>query len=546
MKMIQNSRELLIYYPFLSSFLIGAIFIVSLRLIFPGTGGAILAVMVATAAIILLGLYYYRNQVKDLLRAGDELYYLGLLFTLVSLSYALVSLFIINPNAVDLEQRTNDLIGSFGIALASTIIGILARILLQGLEGNNQERSPSPGKPDPDSNEDILFLRLQLREAGDAFSHFTRMTLNQAQQTALNCEELIEEFNRRMRSDFKGELDNTVTSWREVLREVGEQSQQLMSNISRLAQDIFEHIEKNWSALSKNIESISLDTQAQLKTSSTTLSRLLEHISAASHSLNNLVDGLNTTAGEVAKLGHTATDVSKKLSNSSTEIANEYSAFSQDFIESIKTNWSALFENLESMSLDFQAQLKTNSITLSKLLEHIDAAGLSLNNLDGGLNTTAEEVAKLGHTVTDVTAKLDSNSTEIVNGYEAFTQDTQLQRGIIQRKGEDVQESISILLNSINLINHSLDTIAANLETAEQHTGRMKENAENTITELSQRTQQIVNSYDGIGQRAEDQEEIQRHISELRGSIESLATIISKFISSIDQQKSRSFLRWKN
>ena len=67
--MNQNSRQFLVSYPFLWCFIIGAVFIVLLRLIFSGTGGAILAVLVATATIGLLGWYYYRSRVKDLIRA---------------------------------------------------------------------------------------------------------------------------------------------------------------------------------------------------------------------------------------------------------------------------------------------------------------------------------------------------------------------------------------------------------------------------------------------------------------------------------------------
>ena len=415
--------------------------------------------MVATAAIGLLGWYYYRSGVKDLLRAGDELYYLGLLFTLVSLSYALISLFIINPNAVDLEQRTNDLIGSFGIALGSTIVGILARILLQGLEDSVKDTPQPEGERtipvdlDLDATEDLLFLRRQLREAGDAFSHFTRMTLNQAEQTASHSEKLIQEFNARMNTNIEGQLDKTVTSWREVLLETEERSQQVISNIAQLTQDTFKGTEKNWKALSENAEATSLNVQAQLKTSSTILSKLLEHIHAASHSLNNLA---------------------------------------------------------------------------------------------GGLKATTQEVAILGNTVSNAATKLNNSSAEIVDGYETFKQGTQLQRGLIQRTGEDVQGSMSILLDAINSINSSLNAIATNLETAEQHTGRIKENAANTALELSEHTEHIVNTYEVIRQGAKEEEGAQNHISEIRGLIESLIAHISKLNSSLEQQKVYPFRFWKN
>lgn len=55
-------------------------------------------------------------------RAGDSLYYLGFLFTLVSLAYSLV-LYSTHKGTVE------DIIGNLGIALATTIVGLTLRVL---------------------------------------------------------------------------------------------------------------------------------------------------------------------------------------------------------------------------------------------------------------------------------------------------------------------------------------------------------------------------------------------------------------------------------
>ena len=68
---------------------------------------------------------------------GDEVYYLGLLYTLTSLCTALVSLFLLYGGEQTLEKRTDEMIGSFGIALLTTMAGIVMRMTLQrqGTEG---------------------------------------------------------------------------------------------------------------------------------------------------------------------------------------------------------------------------------------------------------------------------------------------------------------------------------------------------------------------------------------------------------------------------
>ena len=112
-------------------FAVGAAAIVLLRLLFPSNTGAFLAATAACGVIFFLGWSYWREGAHESSRAGDDLYYLGLLFTLVSLMYALIALFILSPGG-DIDERTNTLIGNFGIALISTVFGILGRILLQG------------------------------------------------------------------------------------------------------------------------------------------------------------------------------------------------------------------------------------------------------------------------------------------------------------------------------------------------------------------------------------------------------------------------------
>ena len=93
-----------------------------------------LAVLIAVLVIFLYGFYIYFTKDRASVsvdRASDNAYYLGLLFTLFSLAYSLVKLVGFN---VDDENSIGNVIGllpDFGLALASTIAGILVRVLLQ-------------------------------------------------------------------------------------------------------------------------------------------------------------------------------------------------------------------------------------------------------------------------------------------------------------------------------------------------------------------------------------------------------------------------------
>jgi len=86
--------------------------------------GSRFALFIATLAIASYGILCFcgREQRIRLDRAGDNCYYLGLTFTLMSLSVALVKR--------EIGESPDALIQTFGIAVGSTIVGVIARLLL--------------------------------------------------------------------------------------------------------------------------------------------------------------------------------------------------------------------------------------------------------------------------------------------------------------------------------------------------------------------------------------------------------------------------------
>lgn len=107
---------------------------------------SLLAIGVCSAC---LWVYYRKVRGAGIdigMHGPDNCYYMGLLFTLVSLIYSLITLFLLNVGGDDVAERTHNLIGSFGIALFSTFAGILFRILLlqQGRAKAQDPRPPTP------------------------------------------------------------------------------------------------------------------------------------------------------------------------------------------------------------------------------------------------------------------------------------------------------------------------------------------------------------------------------------------------------------------
>lgn len=120
--------------------------------------------------LVVMGLYALilwrapRLQLRDD-QAGDNIYYLGFLFTLVSLSHAL---YVFTP-----EAGATQIIGNFGIALATTIFGLALRVVF------NQMRQ-DPVEVEREARLELAAASTRLRTELDGvvldMNHFRRAT----------------------------------------------------------------------------------------------------------------------------------------------------------------------------------------------------------------------------------------------------------------------------------------------------------------------------------------------------------------------------------
>lgn len=244
-------RQLAEQSKILIAFLAGAFLIVTLRLLsLPGIGSAVLASLAAIIVMILHG--YARKDEASKQRVGDDTYYLGLLFTLVSLIYTLVLLFLVNPDG-DIEQKTQSVVGNFGIALVSTVAGILGRIWLSSMNmGDEEAESAQAGDRDSaQSLEDVLALRRELRDATEAMRHFSRLTVSEAGQAQTFLKRVVESAVRQMQADAETSVKKSTDTW-----------QSLASDVSRLNSAVEKSL-RTFDAMGEQVAQSSQQARAQ-------------------------------------------------------------------------------------------------------------------------------------------------------------------------------------------------------------------------------------------------------------------------------------------
>lgn len=318
--------------PLLIAFIIGVAPIVVGRLVTPheySTWAALGTVLFAVLIIVGLGLYYRRYPPQDLRLAGDDLYYLGLLFTLVSLIMALVLLFVLQPDEGDLRQRTNDLIGNFGIALVSTVAGILGRILLQSIEDKPTSPTVKDEEPLPSIPDSMMELRQQLRQAISAFSHFTRVTQSQAEQVKVHSERLIREFNDRMSAAAERGLSEVMTAWRKSIQAVASESDRLVKHLDEETSAATARTETAWRGLAQEVAAVTESARRRLATDADEMATLLEKLASSNRGLSALAASLEAAERSTRLLGKTAASAAIGLDDRAAEFVAAHDALAR-------------------------------------------------------------------------------------------------------------------------------------------------------------------------------------------------------------------------
>ncbi len=139
-------------------------------------------------------------------RYGDNCYYLGLTYTLVSMFVALINL---RPGVAP-----DELIGAFGIALGSTIVGIIWRLILIQLRSEVDDVETKARLDLADASDR---LRIQLVGASSSFQNF-----------AFAIQSTVKDSVVSMTDDQLGKQSQLIAHFSQVL----EQSVQTISNTS--------------------------------------------------------------------------------------------------------------------------------------------------------------------------------------------------------------------------------------------------------------------------------------------------------------------------
>ena len=400
-----------------------------------------MAAFVAVSIIGIVGWRYHResDNVEDRQVAGDNLYYMGFLFTLVSLILALMQLFVMDTQA-DVNERANELIGNFSVALFSTVAGIFARILFQSTERESREQSAqkmdvengklitSKAKVNVNTSvvntdikvlqEDLMRLRLALREASDAFLHFSRISNEQCENVVTTTGSIMQRQSENLSKASLHQLEQMNSSLKSLANAFQVEMNKLTDHCKNTVDEFLKHLSNEAYQGISDTSQVWKDTAIQMKADGERhIEGIYGNVTALLQNTKQAWSQINDLTG---KVGETVVGM-------------------QENVESL--------QQMVSISANAGSEMKT-------LIESMSQARKEFNSAAEAANKSTEEIESGIRGFTDAKSKLDSELIETrinaVKDYrEATVQFTKHVSEQLESSGDRLQSVILKMANDM-------------------------------------------------------------------------------------------------
>lgn len=328
-----------------------AIFFAAFALGIGGTFGlkhfeaAVLLIALYPASILILyafiGGFIGRKSVEPEM-IGDNCYYLGFIFTLVSLAITLYALGQA-PEDIDLVRTV---ISGFGIAITSTILGIFLRAFFQQFRA---DLVASERRTRIDIAEAVRNFQTELSQSVTSLRSFSievQQSLREhhaqmKQEEEAFLKERGEAFRDMAEQAIKETTGSTRRAAEEAVKEIGSMIREMNAAWSSEMSRITENVEKSSNVFRGSLESAGQEmgsfreavvsqsaelhriAESAIETAVTTSARMQETISEQQKSLDGFAKVLaETVRGSRVSIENSAAETSRSLEAASVEISN--------------------------------------------------------------------------------------------------------------------------------------------------------------------------------------------------------------------------------
>lgn len=420
-------------YMFAIVFILGAAGMISLKM-FQAPQIYVTAFPVVLMLIYAITLVKVRERQLSEDQAGDNLYYLGFLYTLVSLAYALYNFTSSTEQSVT-TGNIDPIINSFGIALTTTIVGVMLRIFF------NQMRH------------DIVDVEAE-----------ARMELANA-ATRLRTE--LDQITLDMNHFGRVTKQSIAEGLQAVSQEASEAMSQSAAKFGEVAEMLGARMSKTLDSFAQNTEQLN-STSRDMVTAVETLLERVENIEAPTDLITTKIAPAMDAIKEAGEA------INKRASRDGKVLARLTTA-----IENALASSTLLEQNVSALNA-VAVQAQENMMTLNK------SADLGNNILTSITKTVAEaqnltqEHAKALH---EVKQSLSNTATALSSLVSSWQSEVDSAIALIAQKGSDAQKTIGQSLNElknqeISAIQELATSADAILATIRRHSAELDQELE--------------------------------------------------------------------
>jgi hypothetical protein len=347
---------------FFAAFLIGSISILSLKLI--GAHGGLVS-FVAVAIMFAYAFLGTRNKIKVRLDVlGDNLYYLGFLYTLISLSFSLYQL---GKGYADI----NALLENFGLAIMTTLTGLALRVFFN--------------QPKADITEYENTVRMSLTEATASFIGETSKIGRDISTLRAVLTQIVDE-TRQTQQQATASLNKAIEKQIGLLDKTSAKNQENINALLdkvKITQDDFA---LNFKANSESMSRVISESMGHISEGAngfinrfTIMDNSMDELKKTMDSLDNILRAFDSIVDKVVKnneilsaqqitSSETLIKAQQHLIDSSAKISNTFNTLVRDLEISTNESKNKISENI----IIFEDRFKSISLAANILIGEIE------------------------------------------------------------------------------------------------------------------------------------------------------------------------------
>lgn len=360
---------------------------------------------IAFGAAAMMGLYAWivSSRGTGKLRsdqAGDNCYYLGLIYTLISLSHAIFTF--------DPADMATTIVQGFGIALLTTIFGLMLRVFF------NQSRV------DLEEIEDTA--RLELTEAAGRLKAQLSQVANNFSDFGIGLQQSLEELRQSATKSISSAADESVKAIRELAQATGEGLKSQTSSLQDRVAELTTATSKTVVALDKHAVSLEELTEQQVAAAGS-LRTIEAAVAAAAQGGEHMRAQMESAAVSQSIITAAASDFSETVARLQGAVGSSVATLGtlqNDFQERLKDLERGPQTTTDAALRAISGAADRLKVAIDNLAVNHETAGRSIETMSSGIVTSlqshnAEIEAELGRSRDNV-AKVHGALVEMTEG----------------------------------------------------------------------------------------------------------------------------------